>query len=232
LEIHGLARHSYRMFFIQQSTSIGQIFDPSVFLKSVGPWALLVVVVIVFIETGLLFPFLPGDSLVFAAAIVIGSLGVPLWVLMLIVAITAIAGSSTAFAIGRRTGPRLFKDDARIFKTRYRDEANTFFEKYGAGALVLARFVPIVRTYVAPIVGASTMSWRRFMLWNVVGGVLWSVILGIAGYFLGKISFVANNVEAIAILIIVVSVLPVAIGIVRTRLRERRAAPALRSNAE
>jgi membrane-associated protein len=220
------------MFFLQQSASIGQFFDPSVFLKSVGPWALLVVVVIVFIETGLLFPFLPGDSLVFAAAIVIGSLGVPLWLLMLIVAVTAIAGSSMAFAIGRRTGPRLFKDDARVFKTRYRDEANTFFEKYGAGALVLARFVPIVRTYVAPIVGASTMTWRRFMLWNVVGGVLWAVILGVAGFFLGKISFVANNVEAIAIAIIVVSVLPVAIGIVRTRLRERRTVTTLRSNAE
>jgi membrane-associated protein len=220
------------MFFLQQSASIGQIFDPSVFLKSVGPWALLVVVVIVFIESGLLFPFLPGDSLVFAAAIVIGTLGVPLWLLMLIVAVTAIAGSSTAFAIGRRTGPRLFKDDARIFKTRYRDEADTFFEKYGAGALVLARFVPIVRTYVAPVVGASAMTWRRFMLWNVVGGVLWSVLLGLAGFFLGQIAFVANNIEAIAIVIVVVSVLPVAIGIVRTRLRDRRTVPAMRPNAE
>jgi membrane-associated protein len=220
------------MFFLQQSASIGQIFDPSVFLKAVGPWALLVVIVIVFIETGLLFPFLPGDSLVFAAAIVIGSLGVPLWVLMLVVAATATLGSSTAFAIGRRTGPRLFKDDARIFKTRYRDEADTFFAKYGAGALVLARFVPIVRTFVAPIVGASSMTWRRFMLWNAVGAVLWAVVLGLAGFFLGKITFVSNNVEAIAIVIVVVSVLPVAIGLVRNRLRERRAVPAMRSNAD
>jgi membrane-associated protein len=220
------------MFFLQQSASIGQIFDPSVFLKSVGPWALVVVVVIVFIESGLLFPFLPGDSLVFAAAIVIGSLSVPLWVLLLVVAVTAIAGSSVAFAIGRRTGPRLFKDDARIFKTRYRNESDAFFEKYGAGALVLARFVPIVRTFVSPIVGASPMTWRRFMLWNIVGGVLWSVILGIAGYFLGKIALVANNIEAIAVLIVVISVLPVAIGIVRTRLRARRTVPAMRQNAE
>jgi membrane-associated protein len=199
----------------------GNLFDPSVLLQSVGGWALVVVVVIVFIETGLLFPFLPGDSLVFAAAILIGSLGIPLWLLMLIVAVTAAAGSATSFAIGRRIGPRLFKPDARLFKSRYRDQSDEFFAKYGAPSLVLARFVPIVRTYISPIVGASSMRWRTFMLWNIVGAVLWSVVLCLAGFFLGQIPAVANNIEIIAVAIVLASVLPVVVAVIRRRVRAR-----------
>ena len=119
------------MHVIATLGGIANIFDPAQFLRSVGPFALIAVVVIVFIETGLLFPFLPGDSLVFAAAIVMGSIGVPLWVLMIVVAATAIAGSQLGFLIGRRAGPRLFRPDARIFKTKYRDQADAFFAKYG-----------------------------------------------------------------------------------------------------
>jgi membrane-associated protein len=203
-------------------SGISNIFDPSQFLRSVGPFALLAVVAIVFIETGLLFPFLPGDSLVFAAAIVIGSIGVSLPVLMLVVALTAFVGSEVGFLIGRRWGPRLFKPNARVFKTTYRERSDVFFSKYGSGSLVLARFVPVVRTFISPIVGASSMSAQRFVLWNAVGAVSWSVSLCLAGYFLGKIPAVANNIELIAIAVVIVSVLPILIGYVRSRAQVSR----------
>jgi membrane-associated protein len=208
------------------ASGLGGLLNPTTLLHAVGPYALLVVVIIVFIETGLLFPFLPGDSLVFAAAIVVGSLGIPLWLLILVVAAAAFAGSQTSFAIGRRVGPRLFKPDARVFKTRYRDQADVFFAKYGAGALVLARFVPIVRTFISPIVGTSHMGKRTFALWNAIGAILWAVVLCFAGFWLGKIPAVANNIELIAVAIIVISVLPIVIGAISHRRREARAARA------
>jgi membrane-associated protein len=209
---------------LHSSSFLGGILDPTVLLHNVGPWALVVVIAIVFVETGLLFPFLPGDSLVFAAAIVIGALGIPLWLFMLIVAATAAIGSAVGFAIGRRAGPRLFRDDARVFKAKYRDQADAFFSRYGAWALVLARFVPIVRTYVPPIVGTSSMRWRAFLLWDIVGAAAWALILTLAGFWLGKVSFVANNIEVIAVAVAVISVLPIVIVGVRRRVRDRRAA--------
>lgn len=203
-------------------TAPAGFLDPTPLLESVGLWSLAIVVAMVFIETGLLFPFLPGDSLVFGAAIVVGTIGVPLWLLMVIVAVTAILGSQLGFVIGRRVGPRLFRDDARIFKTRYREQADGFFAKYGAASLVLARFVPIVRTFVSPIAGASKMRRRDFLIWNVVGAVLWAVVLTLAGFWLGKVEFVANNIDIIAVIIVLVSVVPVVIGVLGRRLRERR----------
>jgi membrane-associated protein len=220
--IQGLLMQSGTMSFVHQAFSIGQIFNPVAFLKEVGPLAIVVIIVIVFIESGLLFPFLPGDSLVFAAALLSATLRLPLWVLIPVVAATAIAGGHTGYAIGARIGPRLFKPDARIFKTRYHDQADAFVEKYGAAAIVLARFVPIVRTYVPPIVGMSPMSVRRFAVWNAVGALAWAIVLSLAGYFLGKIPFVVHNVELIAVLIVLVSVLPIVIARLVQRSREKR----------
>jgi membrane-associated protein len=213
------------MLVVSLPSGIANIFDPSQFLESIGPFALLAVVAIVFIETGLLFPFLPGDSLVFAAAIVIGSIGVPLPILILAVAVTATAGGQLGFVIGRRSGPRLFKPDARVFKAKYRDRADTFFSKYGSGSLVLARFVPVIRTFISPIAGASSMRTRIFLLWNAIGAFVWAIILCLAGYFLGKIPAVANNVELIAVAIVVVSVLPIVISYIRSRARLSRRRP-------
>jgi membrane-associated protein len=219
------------MFLVHQAFSIGQIFNPLAFLKEVGPYAIIVVIVFVFIESGLLFPFLPGDSLVFAAALLSTTLRLPLWVLIPVVALTAIAGGHTAYAIGARIGPRLFKPDARVFKTKYHDEADKFVEKYGAGAVVLARFVPIVRTYVPVIVGMSQMTVRRFALWNAVGAVAWAILLSLAGFYLGKIPFVVNNIELIAVLIVLVSVLPIVIGSLVQRSRQKRSDSAERVRA-
>jgi membrane-associated protein len=223
------------MTVVHQAFSIGQLLNPAVLLKDVGPWALVVIVLICFIETGLLFPFLPGDSLVFAAALLSGTLGLPLWVLIPVVAATAIAGGHTGYAIGSRIGPRLFKPDARVFKTKYHDQADAFIDRYGAAAIVLARFVPIVRTFVAPVVGMSRMTVRRFAIWNAVGAITWAVVVGLAGFWLGKIAFVADNVELIAVLLALVSVLPVVIGRIVQSRREKRSeksAPPMRRAPE
>lgn len=210
-----LAAHSF---------SIGDIFNPTVLLQGAGPWVLLVIALIIFIETGLLFPFLPGDSLIFTAALLSTQLGIPLWLLMLVIGAAAILGDQVGYMIGRRLGKRLFKPDARIFKTRYREQADAFFEKYGAQSLVLARFVPIMRTFVPPVVGASSLPYRKFVVWNVLGGLLWTVSLSLAGFWLGRIEFIAKNVELIAIIIVVVSVIPIAIELIKRR-RQRSAEP-------
>ncbi|MCU1549850.1 MAG: alkaline phosphatase [Glaciihabitans sp.] len=197
------------------------MFDLTNFLSASGPAALLIVAAFVFIETGLLFPFLPGDSLVFTAGLLASQLNLPLWSVILVAAVAAVIGDQTGYLIGRRLGRRLFKPNARVFKERYRDEADAFLRKYGPASLVLARFVPIVRTFVPPIVGTSTMRYRRFVAWNISGGVGWAVLLGLAGFWLGRIPFVANNIEYISIGIVIVSVLPIVIGVLRRRYASR-----------
>jgi membrane-associated protein len=210
------------MPFLHETVRMASIFNPEDIIKAVGPYALVVVLVMVFIENGLLFPFLPGDSLVFAAAILIANLGVPIWLLIILVAATATAGGHSGYAIGQRLGPRLFKDDARIFKTKYRDQATDFFAKYGAGAVVLGRFVPVVRTFMPPIVGSSSMRLRTFAIWNAVGALAWSALLCLAGFWLGKIPFVANNIEVIAVGLVVISLVPILVSALVKRRRDRR----------
>jgi membrane-associated protein len=194
-------------------------FDLSGFLHGLGPWALVVVAAFLIIETGLLFPFLPGDSLIFTVALLAPVLNIPLWLVILVAAAAAITGDQIGFEIGRRRGRRLFRPDARIFKTRYLDEADRFFARWGRGAIVLARFVPVVRTFIAPAIGASKLRHRTFTIWNALGGILWAILLGLAGFFLGKIPVVANNVELIGVGIVVISVVPIVIAALARRRR-------------
>jgi membrane-associated protein len=196
----------------------GGLFDIRPLLSGAGPWLLVIVAVIVFIETALLFPFLPGDTLLFTAALVAPAAGVPVWLLIVVAAATAIVGDQVGYLIGKRLGRRLFRPDARILKTRYLDRADAFFERYGPFSLVLARFVPFVRTFVPPLVGTSHLRYRTFLAWNAVGGIAWAIIIAVAGTLLGHIAFVANNLDVIFVVIAVLSLIPVAI----TLLRERR----------
>jgi membrane-associated protein len=193
-------------------------FDITPLLSGAGPWLLVIVAVIVFIETGLLFPFLPGDTLLFTAALVAPATGVPVWLLVVVAAASAIAGDQVGYLFGRRFGKRLFKPDARILKTRHLDRADDFFQRYGPFSLVLARFVPLVRTFVPPLVGASHLRYRTFLIWNATGGIGWAIVVAVAGTLLGHIPFVKNNLDLIAVAIAVLSLIPVAI----TLLRERR----------
>ena len=186
-------------------------------LAGFGVFALVLVALIVFVENGLLFPFLPGDSLVFAGAVLAAAIGVHWGVVAATAGLAAIAGGEIGFVLGRRYGRRLFRRDARIFKESYLDETESFFARRDSLALMLARFVPIVRTYVAPAAGMSTMTHRSFSRWNVLSGIVWAAVLGVAGYLLGSIPGVAKNIEWIMLAIVVVTIAPIVGGAIARR---------------
>jgi membrane-associated protein len=201
------------------------IFDPQAFLTGLGPAALIGLAIMVFIESGVLFPFLPGDSLLFTAGLLAASgvITVPLWLVILVAFAAAAAGDQVGYLLGHRFGRRWFKPDARVLKSRYLDEAEKFFAKYGGPALVLGRFVPVVRTYVPLAAGTARYSYRRFLAWNLTGAAVWTVVVTTLGALLGRIPFIRDHVDVLAIVIVVASVLPIAISaLVRIR-RSRRA---------
>lgn len=196
--------------------------DPAQLLAALGPYVLLGITVILFVESGLLFPFLPGDSLIFAAAMLHKQLGFEIWHLVTLGVLAAFFGVQVGYWLGARFGRRLFKPDARVLKTEYLMKAEEFFEKHGAVSLVLARFVPIVRTFVPIVAGAARMNYTKCLIFNTVGAVAWIGVMVSAGLLLGNIPFVANNVDIIAIIIVLVSVMPIGIGILRDRAKNKR----------
>lgn len=198
-------------------STVINIFNASSLLSGLGGWVLLGVAVVVFIESGVLFPFLPGDSLLVTAAVLRGTLGVALWKIVVVAMLAAIAGDQVGFLLGRRYGRRLFKDDARILRTDRLDEAEAFFDRHGALALVLGRFVPIVRTYVPFAAGTARMRYRHFVTWNVLGSISWVGLMTLVGVLLGGIPGIASSIEGIMLVVIAVSLLPVVIPAVRKR---------------
>ncbi|WP_459550149.1 VTT domain-containing protein [Nocardia sp. X0981] len=191
--------------------------DPVNLLNSFGTWVLLGLLIVVFIESGLLFPLLPGDSLLFTAGLIAASKSAeiepfaPIWLLLVLIPLAAITGDQVGYFIGARGGTALFKsDDAKIFKKSYIDESHAFFEKHGPITIVLARFVPIVRTYAPLVAGAAKMKYSVFITYNVIGGVLWGSGVTMLGYLLGQIAVVRDNIDLIFLLIVAVSVLPIA----------------------
>ncbi|MBN9223851.1 MAG: hypothetical protein ABS63_00185 [Microbacterium sp. SCN 70-27] len=198
-------------------------------LSGFGTFALILIALIVVVENGLLFPFLPGDSLVFAGAVLAAALGVHWAVPAVIAAVAALVGGEIGFVVGRRFGPRLFRPDARVLKERYLADTGRFFLRWGSLAIVLARFVPIVRTYVAPAAGMSGMPHVRFSAWNAASAVIWAGVLGAAGYLLGSIPWVAANIEWMMLAIVVVTIAPiVVIVLVRYRAGGQTAGTAAR----
>ncbi|TYD00170.1 alkaline phosphatase [Arthrobacter echini] len=193
----------------------GGVTDPSALLHSAGGWVLLVVAAVVFVESGALFPFLPGDSLIFTAGLLHGRLGLGLPVLIAVIVGAAVAGDQTGYWLGRRFGRRWFSDGARVLNTRYLAGAESFFTRYGGRSLVLARFVPFARTFVPLAAGTAHYRYRSFLLWNVVGAVLWGVGLTVAGSLLGGVPFITDHVDLIAVVIVLVSIVPTAVEITR-----------------
>ncbi|GAB2759880.1 VTT domain-containing protein [Sinomonas soli] len=193
------------------------MLDPTALLTGAGPWVLGVIALMVFIESGLLFPFLPGDSLLFTVGLLHAQLGLSLPVLMLVVAAAAVGGDQAGYLLGRFVGKRWFRADARVLKLSYLDSAEEFFGRYGGRALVLARFVPIVRTYVPLAAGLAHYPYRRFIGWNVLGGVAWSVAITLLGVWLGHVEFIAKNIDILSVLIVAASVIPVGLEIWRRR---------------
>lgn len=207
---------------------LGSILDPKTLIDQVG---LIGIFAIVFAESGMLIGFfLPGDSLLFTAGFLatkpasLPNLPHPnIVALMVGCAFFAIVGDQVGYLLGRRVGPKLFdRPDSRLFKQRYVLKAQDFFDRHGAKTIVLARFVPVVRTFTPVLAGISRMDYRTFVLFNIVGGVVWGAGVSALGYFLGQVDLIADNIEAAVLTLVVVSFLPVAVELVRAR-RHRRA---------
>ena len=181
-------------------------------IQSFGNWSYGLLFLIVFAETGLVItPFLPGDSLLFAvgAFAAMGSLD-PTWLLVTLVG-AAVIGDSVNYAIGKFLGEKAFERYPRIFKKKYIDKTHKFYEKYGGKTIVIARFVPIVRTFAPFVAGVGKMSYRYFFTYNVVGGILWVASFLLAGYFFGNMPLVKENFSIVIFIIIALSILPIAI---------------------
>ena len=212
--------------------SLGPAFiQPNYLLDNFGLAGLLLVV---FAECALLVGFfLPGDSLLFTAGLLATGGAelagnrvaqvAPLWVLLVTVPLAAIAGDQVGYLIGRKAGPAIFdRDDSRLFKRRYVTEAHAFFDAHGGMAIVLARFVPVIRTFTPVTAGVARMPYRTFLTYDVFGGLLWGAGVTLLGYFLGQLDFVVKNIEIILILIVALSVLPVVLRVLQARRAGRR----------
>ncbi|MET9899888.1 VTT domain-containing protein [Streptomyces sp. NPDC006446] len=200
--------------------------DPNTLLDNFGIWGLLL---IVFAESGLLIGFfLPGDSLLFTCGLLItaGTMDFPLWAAIPLICLAAILGDQAGYLFGKKVGPSLFtRPNSRLFKQENVVKAHEFFEKYGPKSLVLARFVPIVRTFTPIIAGVSGMKYRPFLIFNIIGGILWGAGVTLLGSWLGGIDFVNKNIEAILILIVLVSVVPIIIEFLRARSQAKKNPP-------
>lgn len=180
-------------------------------LNTFGLWTYGILFFIVFIETGLVVtPFLPGDSLLFAAgalAKMTGALDIKLLYILMVIA--AILGDTANYWIGRFVGPKVFTQKSKLFKKEYLDRTHAFYEKHGGKAIFLARFVPIIRTFAPFVAGIGKMNYGHFISYNVVGGVVWPAITLFAGYFFAEIPFVRDNFSLVAVAIILISVIPI-----------------------
>jgi membrane-associated protein len=203
--------------------------DPDHLIRASGPYALWVVAFIVFAECGL-FAILPGDSLLFTIGLFVAAKIVtyPLWLVLIVLTVAAVAGNVSGYAIGRKIGPPLFKPRSglmgKLFKQSYVDKTHDFFDRYGNRALILARFVPLVRTFVTLVAGVGKMDFRRFITYTAIGGVLWACGVTLAGYFLGNVGFIKNNIEIVLVLIVLISLLPMGIEFLRHRRESKKEA--------
>lgn len=202
--------------------------DPETLIKGLGPYALVGVAFIIFAECGL-FAILPGDSLLFTVGIFVGAgtIGMPLWLVCVILTICAVLGNACGYLIGYLVGPPLFKPRSglagRIFDQRYVERTHAFLEKYGSRALILARFVPIIRTFVTFAAGVSRMSFRKFIIYTAVGGVIWAPGVTILGYFLGNVQIIAKHVDLALVLVVVLSLIPMGVEFLAARRKAARA---------
>jgi len=189
-------------------------------LYTLGPVAVLLVMAVVFAETGLLLGFLPGDSLLFTAGVLVAAhvINIPLWVIAIAVFAAAAIGDQVGYQIGRRLGPRLReRRDSRLFSLRQAEMAEEFFAAHGSKAIVLARFIPMLRAIVPVVAGVGRMPRRRFTAYNVTGAFLWGVGFVVSGYMFGGIPFVAQHVELIMIGVVALTLGPAAVALLRRR---------------
>jgi membrane-associated protein len=202
------------------------LLDPAALLGGLGPAALGVIAAMVFIESGVLFPFLPGDSLLFTAGLLHQQLNLALPVLIGVITVAAVAGDQVGYMLGRRFGRRWFKDDARVLKTAHLTTTEDFFRRHGGAAVILARFVPIIRTFAPLTAGTARYNYKAFTLWTIVGAFAWATSVTLLGTWLGHYEIIAKNIDVIAVLMVLVSVVPWAVEYLKHRRKNRRAAVA------
>jgi membrane-associated protein len=193
---------------------VSGFLDPTHLINTFG---LVGMTAILFAECGLLVGFfLPGDSLLFTAGLLVaGGLVAPLW---LVLPVAAVAGNVVGWWIGRRAGTAIFnRPDSRLFKRRHVDQAQRFFDRNGGRTIVLARFVPVVRTFAAVMAGVARMDFRRFALYSVIGGIAWTTIVTLLGYGLGHVALVRDHVEVFVLGVVALSLVPVAVEALRRR---------------
>lgn len=195
--------------------------NPETLLTTLGTIAFWVVLAIIFAECGLLIGFfLPGDSLLFIVGLFIasGAIKVNIVLACLLLFLAAFIGNVVGYWIGAKAGPAIFRrPDSRLFKKEYVDHTHAFFERYGSRAVVLARFVPIVRTFITVVAGVGRMDLRRYLVFSAVGALLWAAGVTLLGYFLGNVEFVKSHIELILILVVAISLIPLVVEFIRHR---------------
>ena len=209
---------------LQHSMLLGGLLDPQYWIDRFGAFALWGVALIVFVECWL-FPILPGDSLLFLVGLLISQqeqVDQPIWLACLVLTVAAVASNIVGYLVGRRMGPAIFnRPDSRVFKQEYIDKTFAFFDRYGNRAIVLARFVPIVRTFITLAAGVGGMSMRRFVTYSAIGGLVWATGVTLLGYWLGNVDFIGAHIDLLLVLIVAVSLVPVAVELLRARSTRR-----------
>ena len=205
---------------------MGQIIDfilhIDVYLSDIiaqyGAWTLAILASIIFVETGVVvMPFLPGDSLIFAAGTFAARGALNPWAVFIVLSLAAIAGDTVNYWIGHRVGSKAYSGEVRWIKKDHMERTHAFFEKYGGKAIFLARFVPIVRTFAPFVAGVGQMPYGFFFRWNVIGGITWVAIFTLLGYFFGNIPFVQQNFELVIVAIVLISIIPAIVEILKAR---------------
>lgn len=199
----------------------------STVIETYGTWTYLLLFAIIFMETGLVVtPFLPGDSLLFAAGAFAGLGSLNVWLLFGLLSAAAVIGDTVNYWIGHYIGPRAFSGEVRFLKKEYLDRTHEFYERHGGKTIILARFVPIVRTFAPFVAGVGAMTYGKFITYNVVGGIVWVALFTFGGYFFGNLPFVQNNFTFVVLAIILISVLPAVYEFLKERNRGTRKAEA------
>jgi membrane-associated protein len=200
--------------FIHLDEYLGEV------IRNYGTWTYLLLFLIIFMETGFVVtPFLPGDSLIFAAGTFAGMGDLNIWVLWILLCLAAVAGDTVNYWIGHYIGPKAFSGQVRFLRKDYLDRTHAFFERHGGKTIIIARFIPIIRTFAPFVAGIGAMTYGHFIAYNVVGGISWVSLFLLGGYFFGGLKFVQDNFSFVVIAIILISVMPAVIEFFKERAR-------------